>query len=300
MDDFYKPLAERTPDTQYSDRLRFIRKHGILKKKTAQGIGALTCFGTLPQMVFDLSNGIPCITERKIGFRMPIAEIIAFANGARTINEIESYGCKFWGDYRGHGTELGLAPDDMGPGSYGAAFHDFEIPCPWWKFWARRRLNQFEQVIEQIRKYPDMRTHLVTPWKPYYTARGPNRKVIVAPCHGWLHFEVLNGELHMRMDQRSGDMPIGVPSNMVQYAALLLMVCQVTGLRPGNYIHSISDAHIYENQFEAVDEILEREPRRFPVLELDSSVTDFFAFRAEHFTLKEYDYHPPMKVPYSP
>ncbi|MDB5244642.1 MAG: Thymidylate synthase [Parcubacteria group bacterium] len=289
----YKPLSERTPDEQYANSLRFIQKRGIMKKKTAQGIGALTCFGTLPPMVFDLSNGIPCITERKIGYKMSIAEKAAFLNGARTIDEIGSFGCKLWDDYRGKGTELGLEPNDMGPGSYGAAFHDFEIP-------GGGTLNQFAQVIEQIRNYPDMRTHLVTPWKPYYTARGPNRKVIVAPCHGWLHFEVLEGRLHMRMDQRSADMPIGVPSNMVQYAALLLMMCQVTGYPPGNYVHSFADAHIYENQFEAVEEMLSRSPRVFPILKLDPSVTDLFAFRAEHFTREEYDPHPAIDVPYSP
>ena len=180
MDNFYKPLAERAPDRRYRDRLKYILKHGEMVRGTAQGIGALTCFGTLPPMVFDLSNGVPLITERKIGFwRKPIAEIIAFINGARTIDEIESYGCDFWKDYRGKGTELGLEPDDMGPGSYGSAFHDFEVP-------GGGMLNQFAQLIEQIRHYPTMRTHLITPWKPYYTARGPNRKVIVAPCHGWL------------------------------------------------------------------------------------------------------------------
>jgi len=288
----YKPLVERTADTQYQDRLRHILSHGTLVKETAQGVGAITCFGVLPQMVFNLSNGVPLITERKIGFwKKPIAEIIAFINGARTITEIESYGCDFWKDYRGKGTDIGLVPDDMGPGSYGPAFHDFEIP-------EGGTLNQFEQLLEQIREYPNMRTHLVTPWKPYYTARGPNRKAIVAPCHGWLHFRLINGKLHMRMDQRSADMPIGVPSNMIQYAALLLMICQVTGYSPGNYIHSFSDAHIYENQIETVRELTRREPYPFPILRLDPTVKNLFDFRIKHFSLEEYSSHPAMKIPY--
>jgi thymidylate synthase len=269
-------------------------------KETPQGIGAITCFGTLSPMVFDLGNGVPLITERKIGFwRKAVAEIIAFVNGARTLDEIASYGCDFWEDYRGKGTELGLPPDDMGPGSYGAAFHDFETPF-YRTLSTRQKLNQFEQLLEQIRLYPAMRTHLITPWKPYYTARGPNRKVIVAPCHGWLHFRVINGRLHMRMDQRSADFPIGVPSNMIQYAALLLMVCQVTGYPPGNYVHSFADAHIYGNQIGAGEELVKREPRSFPILRLDPTVKDLFDFRAEHFTLEEYDPHPAMKIPYSP
>lgn len=295
MNDIYKLLNKRRPDMQYRNRLRYILKHGTLVKETPQGVGALTCFGTLPPMVFDLANGIPFVTERKITFwRKTIAEIIAFINGARTIDEIESYGCDFWKDYRGKGGKLGLDPDDMGPGSYGAVFHDYPRANGW------TALNQFEQVLEQIRAYPSLRTHRITNWRPDYTARGPNRKVIVAPCHGELHFRVLDEKLHMRMDQRSADFPIGVPSNMIQYAALLLMMCQVTGYAPGNYVHSFADAHIYENQIDAVRELVTREPKPLPALRLDPSVTDLFAFRKEHFVLEEYDSHPAMQIPYSP
>lgn len=301
MNNFYKPLAERTPDTQYQDRLKYILERGELVQATPQGIGALTCFGILPQMVFYLSNGAPLITERAIKFwRKAVAEIIAFINGARTIDEIESYGCDFWKDYRGKGTELGLEPDDMGPGSYGAAFHDFEIPSGDSILNQRGVLNQFAQVIEQIRKYPNLRTHLITPWKPYYTARGPNRKVIVAPCHGWIQFRVINGKLYLLMWQRSSDLAVGGPSNMIQYAALLLMMCQVTGYAPGYFAHLFGDAHIYENQIDAVRELVERKPRPFPVLRLDPTVKNLFDFRVEHFSLEEYDPHPAMKIPYSP
>lgn len=294
MQDFYKPLSERTPDTQYRDRLKYILDHGVLAKATPQGIAAITCFGTLPPMVFDLSNGVPFITERKIGFwGKAVGEIIAFVNGARTIDQIESYGCDFWKDYRGKGVALGLDPDDMGPGSYGPAFHDFPLPTG-------EMLNQFEQVVEQILNYPDMRTHRVTPWIPFFTARGPRRKVIVAPCHGELHFRVLHGRLHMRMDQRSADMPVGVPSNMIQYSAILLMMSRVTGYLPGNYIHSFSDAHIYENQVEKVRELIAKKPLSFPILRLDPSVKTLFDFRVEHFTLEEYSPHPSIKIPYSP
>jgi thymidylate synthase len=295
MDHFpYRPLGERTPDTQYRDRLAFILEHGVLAKDTPQGIGALTCFGSLPPMVFDLSNGVPLITERKIGFwKKPVAEIIAFMNGARRIPELESYGCDFWGDYYGKGEMLGLDADDLGPGSYGAAFHDFPMPDG-------KTLNQFAQVVEQIREFSTLRTHLVSPWIPFYTARGPNRKVIVAPCHGWLHFRVLDGKLHMRMDQRSADMPIGVPSNMIQYSALLLMMSRATGIPPGTYVHSFADAHIYEDQVDSVRELIERPARPFPVMKLDDSVTDLFDFRPEHFSIEEYDPHPGMKIPYRP
>lgn len=293
FENLYKQLSERTLDTQYRDRLRLILNKGISQKDTPQGVSAVTAFGTLPPMVFDLSNGVPIITERSVSFwKKAIAEIIAFINGARTIEEIADYGCDFWKDYN-KDVGIGLVPGDMGPGSYGPAFHNYEKP-------GGGTLNQFEQVIQQIRDYPHLRTHLITPWKPYYTARGPNRKVNVAPCHGWLHFRVLANRLHMRMDQRSADMPVGVPSNMVQYAALLLMVCQITGYEPGNYVHSFADAHIYENQVDAVIEMLQRDPKPFPILRLNPKIDNLFDFRAEHFTLEEYAPHPAMKIPYSP
>jgi len=289
----YKPLPERVPDTQYQDRLRYILEHGIWAGDTPQGEDALTCLH-VPDMVFDLSNGLPVITERKMGFwRGPIAEIIAFMNGARTIDEIKGFGCNFWDDYRGMGTELGLEPDDMGPGSYGAAFHDFPMPDG-------KTLNQFAQVLEQIKDFPSMRTHLVTSWIPFYTARGKNRKVIVAPCHGVIiQFRILGGRLNMVMVQRSADMPIGVPSNMIQYATLLLMVCQVTGYQPGHYIHKLIDAHIYADQLENIEELIKRKPRPFPVLHIDPNVDNLFVFRKEHFALDEYDPHPAMVIPYN-
>jgi thymidylate synthase len=296
MDNFYKPLAKRTPDTQYQDRLKCVLANGEMIRNTPQGVGALTCFGTLSPMIFDLRNGVPLITERSMRsfWIKPVGEIIAFINGAHTIDGIESYWCKgYWEDYRGKGTALGLDPDDLGPGSYGPAFHDFPMPNGF-------TLNQFAQLIEQIRDYPDIRTHLITPWIPFYTARGPHRKVQVAPCHGWLHFRVINGKLHMRMDKRSGDLPVGEPSNMIQYAALFLMMCQVTGYSPGNFIYSFSDAHIYENQIEKVHELVQREPRPFPIMRLDPTVANLFDFRVEHFSIEEYNPHPPMKIPYSP
>lgn len=292
----YKPLKERTPDSQYINRIRHVLEHGELVKTTQQGVGALTCFGTLPPMVFDLSNGVPFLTERSVAnfWRKPIGELAAFINGKRHIKDIQAFGCDFWDAYGdGRNPEMGLEPGDLGPGSYGAAFHDFPKPDG-------TTLNQFEQLVDQIRKNPNARSHRVTPWIPYYTALGPNRKVHVAPCHGWIFVRIINGKLHLRMDQNSADLPVGVPSNLIQYSALMLELCQVTGYLPGNYIHSLADAHIYENQIESMRELVQREPRPFPTLKLDPTVTNLFAFRPEHFTLDEYNPHPAMKIPYSP
>lgn len=295
MHNIYKPLEERTVDTQYRDNIKMILDQGVLIKTTTQGVGALSCFGTTKKMVFDLSNGFPLITGRKLGPMMAIREITAFINGVRDIDEMEhTWGCKFWSDYRGKGTVFGMEPNDLGPGSYGAAFAAY--PMPGGETW-----NQFEHVVRQLREFPYLKTIRVTPWIPFYTARGDQRKVIVAPCHGDLFFQVVDGALNMIMVQRSADMALGVPNNTVQYAALLLMLAQVTNLRPGRFIHDLMDAHIYENQIAHMQEYVSREPLPFPSMEVDPSVTDLFAFRSTHFTLKDYQAHPPMPdIPYSP
>src|SRR6185369_5590478 len=169
-----------------------------------------------------------------------------------------------------------LEEGDLGPGSYGAAFHDFPQPDG-------GTYNQFKNIIEQIREFPHLRTHFISPWIPFYTIRGEGKqqKVVVAPCHGWIHLRVLDGKLTLHMFQRSADVPVGVPSNMVQYGALLMMIAQATGLIPYEYIHSFSDAHIYVDQVPAVETMLAREPKVLATMKLDPSVTDFFAFRKE-------------------
>src|SRR3989344_734483 len=295
MDNFYKPLAERTPDTQYQDRLKYILEHGEMALDTPQGVPALTCFGTLAPMVFNLSNGVPLITERSMEkfWKKPVGEIIAFINGARTIDEIESYGCTgYWEDYRGKGTMLGLDPDDLGPGSYGPAFHDFPMSDG-------KTFDQFKHIVEQIRELPYLKTHVVTPWIPYHTVRGKGkaRKVVVAPCHGWVFVNILGGTLYLYLLQRSADIVVGVPSNFVQYSALTLMLAHLTGYKRAVYIHSFFDAHVYENQIPWAREILSREPRPFPTLSLTEEgqhVSVIHDFRREHFALTDYDPHPAL------
>lgn len=294
MADFYKPYEDRTPDSQYRDRIKFVLENGITEQ-TPQGIPALTCFGTVPAMIFDLSNGAPVITDRSLKnfWRKAVIEIIAFAHGVRNIHELVELGCDYWKDYLGKGTKYGLAPDDLGPGSYGAAFHDFPMPNG-------GKFNQYKAVIRQIRERPELRTHFISPWIPFYAFRGPDRKVIVSTCHGWQQYRVMDGKLHLLMWQRSADLPIGVPSNMTQYAAMLLMMARATGLEPGTYVHQFGDAHIYENQIEKMRELIEREPMRLPTLMLSAVSNDFFSTTADDFELTDYDPHPGMKIPYTP
>lgn len=287
-----KPFAERVTDTQYRNNLKYILDNGI-RVKSQQGVDALTVIGP-PSMHFKLENGFPMITERSIkGFwKGSIGEICAFINGARTLTELESFGCKFWTAW---GTpekcaKRGLAPGDLGPGSYGAAFHDFPTLDG-------GSYNQIKNIVEQMIEFPHLRTHFISPWIPQYIIRGVGKqqKVVVAPCHGWIHLRIIDNKLTLHMFQRSGDFPVGVPSNMVQYAALLMMLAQVTKTEPYEFVHSFSDAHIYVDQIPAVEELLKREPKRLPTVTMSNKKDDIFAYRAEDFELSDYDSHPPMK-----
>jgi len=226
-------------------------------------------------------------------WKQAVGEIIGFINGARTHEELSSYGCRFWANFvtAEKCAKRGLEAGDLGPGSYGAAFHDFPTA-------EGESFDQFKHIVQQIKERPHLKTHFISPWIPQYTTRveGRQQKVVVCPCHGWLHIRILNNKLYLHMFQRSGDVPIGVPSNMMQYAALTLMLAQATGYEPGEYIHTISDAHIYVDQLPAVEELIARESFAFPTLKLNNPTKDLFAFRVEDFELgDDYQSGPAMK-----
>lgn len=288
----YKPYDERTPDYQYQNLLRDILENGI-RDKSQTGTDTITHMGTAP-MRFDLSNGFPVITERNIkGFwKAPIGELLAFINGARTLEELEKFGCTWWDAWATEKkcSKRGLETGDLGPGSYGGAFHDFPTS-------EGESFNQFKYLVQQIKEKPHLKTHIVTPFIPQYIYRveGRQQKVVVVPCHGLVHVRVINGKLTLAMWQRSGDVPIGVPSNMAQYAALTMILAHVTGYEPHQYIHTISDAHIYVDQVDAVKEVIEREPKPFPTVTMNTEKTDLFDFRKEDFELSDYDPHPAIK-----
>ncbi|MDB5188179.1 MAG: thyA [Candidatus Kaiserbacteria bacterium] len=287
-----KPFEERTPDTQYRDNLEYILKHGE-RVSSQQGVDALTVIAP-PPMHFKLENGFPMITERSVkGFwKGSIGEICAFINGERTLEGLESYGCKFWTPW---GTpekaaKRGLAVGDLGPGSYGAAFHDFPTA-------EGESYNQIKNIIEQMIEFPHLRTHFISPWIPQYIIRGTGKqqKVVVAPCHGWMHFRIIDNKLTLHMFQRSADFPVGVPSNMIQYSALLMMLAHVTNTIPHEFVHSFSDAHIYVDQIPNVEELLTRAPLRLPTVTMINKKDDIFAYRSEDFELSDYEPHPGMK-----
>jgi len=288
-------------DTQYRERLQLILDQGTQVKSQTE-TDTISYVG-LPPMRFLLSNGFPMITERnmdpKTSERLPvtiwraaIGELIAFINGARTQTELEKYGVTWWSAWVTEAKchKRGLETGDLGPGSYGAAFHDFPTADG-------GSYNQFQNIVEQIRELPHLKTHFISPWVPQYTIRGTGKtqKVVVCPCHGWIHILIQNNKLSLHMFQRSGDLPIGVPSNMVQYAALTMLIAQATGYEPYEYIHTISDAHIYVDQVPAVEEMLKREPRPFPTMKLTNPTKDIFEFRHTDFELSDYTPHPGIK-----
>ncbi|MBY0472847.1 thymidylate synthase [Patescibacteria group bacterium] len=287
-----KPFNERTPDTQYRDNLKYILDHGV-RVKSQQGVDALTVIAP-PPLHFKLENGFPMITERSVkGFwKGSVGEICAFINGARTLQELESFGCKFWTAW---GTpekaaKRGLKVGDLGPGSYGAAFHDFPTA-------EGSTYNQVKNIVEQMKEFPHLRTHFISPWIPQYIIRGEGKqqKVVVCPCHGWIHLRIIDNKLTLHMFQRSGDYPVGVPSNLIQYTALLMMFAHITGTEPYEFVHSVSDAHIYVDQIPMVEELLKREPKPFPTVTMINKKDDIFAFRSEDFELSDYDAHPSIK-----
>ncbi len=296
----YKPFSERIHDAQYRQLLQRILQEGE-DVDSQQGAPARRIIGHI--MRFELSNGFPLITERDLSggqrsvFRQTLAEMRAFwLLGARTLSQLEAEGCHFWAPW---GTaekceKRGLKPGDLGPGSYGPAFRAFPTE--------NGPFDQVTHVLEQAAQLPHLRTHFISPWIPQFIGRGTDMKtgkqkqqhVIVAPCHGWVHL-FLNPKtrtLKLHHFQRSGDVPVGVACNIAGYAALTMMFARALGYTPVEYVHTISDAHIFHGQIPDVEMMLATESQRLPTVHLDPSVSDFFAFKPEHFTLE--DYHPQL------
>ncbi len=297
----YLKYEERTPDRQFRLLLQRLVDEGE-PVMPQQGEEAKMFVGH--QMRFDLRNGFPLITERDLSgpfLEQGIGEIIGFINGARTLSELESFGCRWWSRWATEEkcTKRGLEVGDLGPGSYGAAFHAFPTS-------EGETFNQIKHLVEQIKEEPQLRTHFLSPWIPQYIGRGKGKqqKVVVAPCHGWYHVLVVKDELRAHHFQRSTDCPVGLVYNFVHYGLLTLMIAQVTGYAARELVYTTSDTHMYERQYksknegelDAVSVLLGREPRPFPTITLDPSVDDIFAFRTEHVKIEDYHPHPAMKI----
>lgn len=296
----YKSPSERTVDTQYRDLLKKILHEGT-EVKPIQGEKAKMLVGL--QLRYDMRNGFPVITERDFSqgmFSSALAEHFAFLNGARTQEELVRFGCPWWKRWitKEKCEIFGLKEGDLGPGSYGAAWASFPTQ-------EGKPFDQIENVMKQLKERPYLRTHFITPWIPQYTIQHSEltRKVVVAPCHGWIHIIAFpeTKELRVHHFQRSCDMPVGVPFNIIQYASFGLMAAHLIGYTFVEYVHTFSDAHIYESQYEIVEELIQRESRKLPTVILDPNkiqgISNIKDFRPDHFLLTDYDPHPAMKIP---
>jgi thymidylate synthase len=293
----YLPFEKRTPDTQYQDLLRRI----LAKGRRVHPIHGEDSFMLIGQVLrFDMQNGFPLIPLRDLTKSFPgaLGELIGFLHGARTLETLKEYGCPpvFWDRWvtKERCDIFNLPEHDLGDGSYGPGWT--KVPKPDGAFF-----NQIEHVIKQIKEMPYLRTHFISPWIPFYTLQHSTlqRNVVVAPCHGWVHILAFpeTKELSLHHFQRSGDVPVGVGFNLVEYAALGMLIAREIGYTFVEYVHTISDAHLYESQVPFVEELLAREPRAFPTVTLDEKITTVLEARRENFTLTDYHPHPHMIIP---
>jgi thymidylate synthase len=245
------------------------------RKTDRTGTGTLSLFGA--QLRFDLSDGFPLVTTKKVHLRSIIHELLWFLKGDTNIAYLKENGVSIWDEWA---DEKG----DLGP-VYGAQWRSWRAPDG-------RVIDQISSVIDQIRKNPDSRRLIVSAWNP-----GEIDKMALAPCHAFFQFFVANGRLSCQLYQRSADFFLGVPFNIASYALLTLMVAQVCDLKAGDFVHTFGDLHLYLNHLEQARLQLSRETRPLPLMKLNPSVKNLFEFRYEDFVLEGYDPHPAIKAP---
>lgn len=254
---------------QYLDLLRYIRQHGAAKGDRT-GTGTISTFGY--QMRFDLSEGFPLLTTKKLHLKSIIHELLWFLRGDTNIAYLQQHGVRIWNEWAD-------ANGDLGP-IYGKQWRA-------WQNYQGGAIDQIQQVINEIKHNPNSRRIIVSAWNV-----ADLEHMALAPCHCLMQFYVQNGRLSLQLYQRSADVFLGVPFNIASYALLLLMVAQVTGLHPGEFIHTFGDVHIYQNHLAQVDEQLSRQPKALPLMRLNPEVNSIEDFRYEDFILEGYDPHP--------
>ena len=258
----------------YLELVRHVLESGA-RKHDRTGTGTLSVFGY--QMRFDLRTRFPLLTTKKLHLRSIIHELLWFLQGSTNVAYLRENGVTIWDEWADAKGELGPV--------YGYQWRSWPAPDG-------RHIDQISDVLAQIRSNPDSRRLIVSAWNVADIPR-----MALAPCHALFQFYVRDGELSCMLYQRSADIFLGVPFNIASYSLLTLMIAQVTGLRPGEFVHVLGDAHLYLNHLEQAREQVTRAPRELPVMKLNPAVRDLFAFRFEDFTLEGYDPHPAIKAP---
>jgi thymidylate synthase len=258
---------------QYLDLMRHVRDHGN-NKEDRTGTGTLSVFGQ--QMRFDLSEGFPLVTTKKCHLKSIIHELLWFLSGDTNISYLQDNGVRIWNEWADEEGNLGPV--------YGYQ----------WRSWPAadgRHIDQISQVIDQIRNTPDSRRIIVSAWNV-----GEINNMALPPCHMMFQFYVADGKLSCQLYQRSADIFLGVPFNIASYALLTMMIAQVCELAPGDFVHTLGDAHLYTNHLEQADEQLSRKPYPLPVMKINPEVKSIFDFKFEDFELVGYEAHPHIKA----
>ena len=264
---------------QYLDLVKFIQEYGV-SKTDRTGTGTKSVFGY--QMRFNLAAGFPLVTTKKIHIKSVIYELLWFLKGDTNINYLTKNGVRIWNEWADQ-------KGDLGP-VYG---HQ-------WRNWNDEGIDQIKTVIETLKTNPDSRRMLVSAWNPSvlpdtslsFSENVANHKAALPPCHAFFQYYVAEGKLSCQLYQRSADLFLGVPFNIASYALLNMMVAQVCNLKPGTFVHTFGDVHIYSNHYEQLEEQLSRSPRPLPQMILNEKIKDIFEFKYEDFTLNGYDPHP--------
>jgi thymidylate synthase len=259
---------------QYLDLMRSILDHGA-RKSDRTGTGTLSLFGE--QMRFDLAQGFPLVTTKKIHVRSVIHELLWFLQGATNTRYLRENGVTIWDEWADENGELGPV--------YGYQWRSWPAPDG-------RHIDQMSAIIDELKRFPDSRRLIVSAWN---VADIP--KMALAPCHAFFQFYVAEGKLSCQLYQRSADVFLGVPFNIASYALLTLMVAQVCDFEPGEFVHTFGDVHLYLNHVEQAKEQLERKPRPLPAMKVNPAVSNLFEFRYEDFTLEGYDPYPAIRAP---
>ncbi|HSW89220.1 MAG TPA: thymidylate synthase [Candidatus Saccharimonadales bacterium] len=302
----------RHPEYQYLDLLRDVMENGHEKHEFNSGISFKSVFGR--QMRFNLEEGFPLLTTKKVYFRAILYELLWFLQGNSNIKYLVDNNVHIWDEWAYKNYKKAaeqntvpqmtqeefvqkIAEDDVFAEKWGELGPVYGRQWRKWKASDGREIDQIAWVIEKLKKTPERRHAVVSAWNPeyIYEMAAPGQSMALPPCHTMFQFNVIDGKLSLQLYQRSADLFLGIPFNIASYALLLHMVAHVTGFKVGEFVHTLGDAHIYSNHYEQVEEQLQREPRPFPYLEVSPHVLNIDDFIFEDFQIDKYDPYPPIK-----